>query len=215
MAGTLLSPNLLLQMRAWCKVGNQVSVTTFHHLVQSIDSGAPDDEDFLLHWEAIYGGIFKGLIANGVNYVGSTAQIITPPIGLLRKNNITAGPGTGGTNTNATQVSGLIQWGTNLGGRKFRGRVFMPFPSEEENGVDGKPVAGYLIGLDGLGDEYVHHTNWIMTLGHATIVPVIRHRKDKTGVTSAPTQITTYTSVPNWATQKKRGAFGRPNISPF
>jgi hypothetical protein len=155
------------------------------------------------------------LINNNATYQGMTMQVITPPIGLLEKNNLSTGFGTGGSTAAATQTSGLIDWGTGLGGRKYRGRTYFPFPSVQEDGSLGFPNPGYLVGLDAVRTEYIGHTAFSLAGGAQTIIPVIRHRKDKTGVISPPTQILTGVSVDAWATQKKRGFFGRPNVSPF
>ena len=211
-----LTVGMILQARAWCVNDQQVSVTTLHHRVDVLSGPVVTDVDFLNGWDTTFAPYFIGLIANGSKYYGSSMQILGPgPLGLLRTTIASQSVGHGGADRLPSQVSGLIRWGTNTGGRAYKGRIYLPFPSEEQNNVDGYPITGYLAGLDALGNEYVSHTVWGLSLGAQTIVPVLRHRKNKVGVIPAPTQISTWVSSNQWATQRKRGAFGRPNNVPF
>jgi len=213
---SVLTVGMIIQARAWCGDANQVSVTTFHHRVDAATGPICTDVDFLTAWDTIYAPEFWGLLNNNASYLGSTVQILSPgPLGLLRKSIVGAHVGIGGADALPTQTSGLIRWGTNQGGRAYKGRVYMPFPSEQANNTTGYPVAGYIVGLDAIGNEYVNHTAWTLNGGNQTIVPVLVHRKNKAGVTPLPTQISSWQSSNQWATQRKRGAFGRPNSSPF
>jgi len=211
----IITTSTLLELRIYCKQGAQVSVNTLHWLPSAVSGPTVTEADFLAAVEPIYAPLWKGLINNNATYEGMTMQIITPPISLASRNNLSTGFGTGGATSAATQTAGLIRWGTGLGGRKYRGRLFMPFPSTSEDGSAGFPNAGYMIGLAAIKDEYVGHTSWTLGGGAQTINPVLRHRKDKAGVVSPPTVIFTGEGFQAWATQKKRGFFGRPNVSPF
>jgi hypothetical protein len=211
----IITVSTTLELRIYCKQGQQVSVNTLHWKPSAVSGPTITEADFLAVIEPIYAPLWKGIINNNATYEGMTMQIITAPISLASKNNLSTGFGTGGATSAATQTAGLIQWGTGLGGRKYRGRLFLPFPSTAEDGTTGFPNTGYMVGLAAIKDEYVGHTAWTIGGGAQTILPVLRHRKDKTGVTSDPTVIFSGTPVQAWATQKKRGYFGRPNASPF
>lgn len=213
---SVLTLGMVLQARAWCSDSQQVSVTTFHYRVDAIAGPLCTDVDFLTAWDTIYSPLFYGLVNNNGSYLGATMQILSPgPLGLMRKRTAGAHVGTGGADALPSQTSGLIRWGTNQGGRAYQGRVYIPFPSEQGNNTIGYPIAGYLIGLDLIGNEYVNHTAWTLNAGTQTINPVLLHRKNKSGVTPAPSVISSWQSSNQWATQRKRGAFGRPNTSPF
>lgn len=213
---TTLTAGMLLQLRAYTLKANQVGVTTFHHQVVSASGPIATDADFLLAWGTIYSSEFIAIMSAEADYIGSSIQVLAPgPLGLLRTDNIGHGPGTGGTDSLPSQTSGLITWGTNLGGRAYKGRIYMPFPMTTANNAGGFPVPGYLVGLDAIGNEYVNHTAWSLSGGSQLIAPVLVHRKNKAGVTPVPSLITSWTSHPFWATQRKRGAFGRPNTIPF
>ncbi len=213
---TPLSVGMVLQARAWCQKDDQVSVTTFHHRIDAASGPVATDVDFLTAWDAIYSGWFKDFICTADRYLGATVQILSPgPIGLQRVTVASAGAGVVAPPRLPSQTSGLIQWGTNLGGRQNKGRIYTPFPCTVANNTDGFPSSGYLILLDDVGSEYVTHTAWTLASGSQTINPVLVHRKNKAGVTPIPSLISTWKSSNQWATQRKRGAYGRPNSAPF
>lgn len=211
----ILQPNDVIQLRCWSKVNNQTAVNTFHYRVLSVTTGLPTDQEFLNLWCTSNVALYKAILCSKATYEGSTAQIISAPLGLLRLNQVGTGVGTGGAELMPTQTCGLTQWGTNFGGRRYRGRTYWPFPFEEGNGSTGFPNAGYLIGLDAFTAPFVTTTTWGMSSGSAIIIPVIRHITKPPVSPITPTQITSKHDSPQWATQRKRGAFGRPNVSPF
>jgi hypothetical protein len=211
-----LAVGMVLQGRAWCRKDDQVSVTTLHHRVDAASGPVATDVDFLTAWDVIWAAWFKAAIGLTDQYLGSTMQILSPgPIGLQRATIASAGAGTGTGFRLPSQTSGLIQWGTNIGGRQNKGRIYVPFPTAVWNNTDGFPATGYLILLDDMGSEYVTHTAWTLASGSQTINPVLVHRRNKAGVIPSPSLISTWKSANQWATQRKRGAFGRANNAPF
>jgi len=65
-------------------------------------------------------------------------------------------------------------------------------------------------GLDDIGDELYTPTTVAAGGNDATLLPVVFHRATNTG-----NDITSYLVRPVWATQRRRGAYGRQNVPPF
>lgn len=106
----------------------------------------------------------------------------------------------------STQTSGICTLKTALAGRKYRGRFYMPFPVADNVDTDGSPNAGYVADLDTLAGDIVTDITITPAGGSSEISPVIWHK-----ATSTFTPVTGHTARKEWATQRRRGQFGRPN----
>lgn len=118
----------------------------------------------------------------------------------------------GDTNFTApTQVRGLASWKTALSGRAYRGRSYIPTPSIDSITTDGKvTTACATVWLN-----WAVYAGQPQTLSGTTWVPGIYHRKP-TAVISSTFDATTGVTVSNqFATQRRSGAYGRPNNAPF
>jgi len=107
------------------------------------------------------------------------------------------------------QVAGLISLRTDFAGRRFRGRVYVPFSGENASELDSSPTAAYLAGLSTLAQQFLQQVTVIQGAATETIAPVIWHRDLQT-----TDFIRTAMIHDAWATQRRRGSFGRPNLPP-
>jgi hypothetical protein len=143
--------------------------------------------------------------------MGMDGQVILPT--LLTPVGNTTGNGFGDNAGDALprQTSGIISLVTALGGRKNRGRVYVPFPSETDNAIAGHPTAGYVTALGDLAAILTGPYIGVGAGGNTNdLQPVILHRVD-----GSVTPITGHFERSFWATQRRRGDFGRPNTGPF
>jgi hypothetical protein len=125
-----------------------------------------------------------------------------------------AGAGTGGTDALPRQVAGLTAWKTALAGRAFRGRTFWPFPSAAFDTGDGVPTAAAVTAYTNLAVEALN----FVTVGDVTnrsIIALVIRNKPVRGVPWTSTPVTVGTTFNKWATQRRRGTFGRANVSPI
>ncbi len=164
-------------------------------------------------FSAFFAAPFKGLMHNTATYDGVKVQKIWPPPATVPAV-VTADSGVGTTGAAGLppQTCGLLSLRTALAGRANRGRMYLPFPSEQDN-VDatGRPSAGYQAVGFTLGGQMI--TPRIITVGAQTMtfVPGIYHR-----VTHNFDPFTSRIMRAVWATQRRRGDFGRPNpFGPF
>ena len=113
------------------------------------------------------------------------------------------------------QVAGIATKKTNLPGKSFRGRVYLPFPSEASNDVDGNPTMGYgtlaQTFLAAVQLSYIISATPPAPPGdNASFTPCVWSRKLLQG-----TFTIAHAFKDKWATQRRRGDFGKPNTPPF
>lgn len=141
--------------------------------------------------------------------VDATKVQIVGPGGM--SDEVTTLLGTAGAVTGQTlprQACGIVTLTTGVGGRKNRGRFYLPFPTEGMNEGDGSPNAAGLSNMDALGAYYSQPLN--VTVGDFTMIlaPVIVHGGP---APDAPTPITGFIVRDKWGTQKRRGDYGKLN----
>lgn len=154
--------------------------------------------------------LVKPLLAVGATYRGIRVRRIDPlPPSPPAYELADQGPGTVAGDLMSPQTAGLITIGTAFAGRAYRGRAYIPFPSETDNDATGIPIPGYRTRADALALQ-LRTTVVVGTVDSVTLIPVLWHRKTRT-----TTDITSSSTRPGWATQRRRGFFGRQNPIPF
>lgn len=108
-----------------------------------------------------------------------------------------------------TQVCGLISYYSNTAGAKGRGRSYLGFTSSTSNTTAGLPSAGYLTDAQALGDfmKFIAFS----VVGDEYFAELVIC--DAIGA-SAPKPVLRAYAQPRWATQRRRGSFGRLNTLP-
>lgn len=162
-----------------------------------------------------YAPLYQPLIWNSAEYRGvlftrasGALPMTIPTIGVPTA----AAPGTGGTTAMSKQTAGLISLKTESQGKKHRGRQYVPFPSASANTGTGIPTLLYLADLTSLGVELRTarvYSNPALT-ETVTLAPVIWKKGALTW-----SIVTSMVVKRGWATQRKRGDFGRLNASPI
>lgn len=110
-----------------------------------------------------------------------------------------------------TQVRGLISWHTALAGRAYRGRMYLPTPGGDQiTSTSGVPT-GVLTDWGTLATGLVAP----YSTGGTTWIPGVYHRVPTAVISSIFDQITSATVSDVYATQRRSGAYGRPNVAPF
>jgi hypothetical protein len=210
----------LVLVRVWCRQFAQASVNNLWYTVAAVGASPATDLDVATARDADFASPYKSLLANSAEYRGVQAQIYlaTPPNRAAFSAafiNTSAGPGLAGATPLPSQTCGLIQFQTGEAGQANRGRLFIPFPAVLDNSSGGTPVAGYVTRLTTLVALMDSGISIVAGARTATLVRVLRHGKNKAGVQPTPTPVTSGTASDLWATQRKRGDFGRTNVSPI
>lgn len=212
MAGTALAVGDILQLRAWTTLGEQAAVNTFHYLVTAATGAATTDLDAATVFSSLVNSSYKTLTSADTRFNGVQCNIISrTPLPIGQADVIDAGPGTDSNPAMGRQLCGLISWRTLFAGPAFRGRTYFPFPVTDEDAAGGKPTNGYIIGLTSFAGAVRGMVSILGALGGtASVQLVIYHRATKTTTPIVASHVDAA-----FATMKKRGSFGRPNVSPI
>jgi hypothetical protein len=96
------------------------------------------------------------------------------------------------------QTQGLIRFGTSavIGGRRLRGRLFLPCPAEADNTAVGAPSSTYT-------STATSSFASLLTVGSTTSLPVVWHRP-KLGSGGASSLVTSVSCSNQWAVLRSR-----------
>jgi len=144
-------------------------------------------------------------------YKGVSAQKVFPlPVGVTDFLEETVA-GNRVTETLPGQVCGVITKRTPFGGRRFRGRIYTPFPTEDSSDDFTGPNAAYIALLQVLGNLIPGTITVVQGANSSDFTPVIFHG----GALPLPTLITSALARPRWGTQRSRGGYGAENGLPI
>jgi hypothetical protein len=157
---------------------------------------------------------FKNGLANDANYNGTRVRRVrpAPDTNQWEVDTTSAGAGVGGAIASPGQVCGLITLTSGRIGHRGEGRIYFPFPAVDFIQGDGVVTAAYTTILNSMGNKM---TSQLIvtggTGGQLGFVPVLC----PSNTAFDTTDLTGYRSSTVFATQKRRGAYGRFNRPPF
>ena len=188
---------------------NQLGINVNHFEVSTVGTPPATDQDFANQWDTVMNFWLKNCLAADCLYYGASVQRVLPlPRTPLAFTTASQGAGLDAGVSLPNQVTGLVTFLTGSAGRAYRGRNYMPFPSASEEQPE-VPKVAYVAAVQNYGNAVVNfHT--VAGMGAALVQHVIRHRSG-----SAPTNTTAALARRKWATQRRRGDYGRPNSVPF
>lgn len=190
---------------------DQTALLNHHWAVTGEALGGATDQDFANTFDGLIAADVKALLYNLADYKGVLVQKISPaPITARVQATGNAGVGTAGTPGLPRQTAGLIDWRTALAGPSQRGRTFMCFPAAADSDGAGAPTNGYMTRLSALITDLLGFGIVTGAGGSIAVVLSILHVDDMT-----TTPVTDGLGRQVWATQKRRGTLGKPNVSPI
>jgi hypothetical protein len=201
----------IIRSRVVENVGVQIAEQILHWYVSAVAGTGATDQQIADAIDAFMGPVLKPMISAWANYRGVGVQQIVPlPKPIERVATAQAGAGGVAGDALPLQCSGLLTFRSPLAGKSNRGRCYIPFPGETQSSNAGEPTAGYLTSLGGLATTLVTPFTAGAGGNTNTLQLCIYSRK------LATKQLVTTISVgQHFATQKRRGAYGRPNVIPF
>lgn len=189
---------------------SQIGINVRHYLVATTDVEDIGLGDCAREVATYIEAEYKDLLSDEADFLGTTARRVTPnPTDSLSSN---AGEGaglrTGGLLP--AQTTGIITMTTNLPGRAGRGRVYVPFPAEEDSSA-GIPGGNYFAQLGPLGTKFTDTITVTTTdtLGQGTIAPILWH-----AALQNFDPIFGFIARQKWATQRSRSQYGALNPKP-
>lgn len=216
---TVIPTGELIRVRFWVQDGDQAAVNTIYYLTTGANTGGLTDQEACDSLQIQYNPLYVAVLNNNAEWRGVQMQIVTEPPLIPVFNNSNPLVGTAGAIALPKQTCSLVQYQSNFAGRKYRGRIYIPFPASADTSLDGKPSASYLTRLLDIQTQLAN-TSFLNDTGGTKFIAVqqvIPHflRKGDPGPELPPTAVASWTISSRWATQRRRGAFGRQNISPI
>lgn len=205
----LIGPDDVFEVTIFSSFLNQVSANVLAYKVSSVSVGEVQPYDMAVgYWDSVdelYAECMSfNAVALGVKLRDLTPGNTNAPVYYRSDEDgtITGDPLPG-------QISGLISWRTALIGKKGIGRSYIPFPAESDNQVSTTPSNNYIDRLTNLAGTLIGPG---FTAGDADVTLALQiHNRQE--ATFQP--VTSYITRRAWATQRRRGSFGRPNAIPF
>lgn len=197
----------------FCSLKGQASVNRFRIRITQIVGAALTDADVVKSFSTTWAALYKAVITSDTLYQGATMRMVkgAVPFPITAFSQQAAGGGTLAPPQLPTQTSGLVSLYTSKLGKKYRGRMYVPFPAAiSQDLVTGEPIAAYLTSITAMGTELIgiHST----VVGGSTVESVY-------GLTPVPdvtlTAFDSFIARGAWATQKRRGDYGKLNKGPF
>ncbi len=196
------------------QLGQQEAVNDFNIEVTAVTAGGLTDQELIEAIDDDLAPLYKLIACTDASYRGMTIRkrVAVPLRPVTKHTNANQGACSSGALPLPSQTCGLISWKTDFGGRSQQGRTYLPFPSATDDVTPGMPTIGYVGSAGDIGTYVITPHTYNVVLRSTSIV---------FGVWSAlvPTlHVTPWVTfvVPQaWATQKRRGAFGRFNREPF
>lgn len=219
MAQTLVIGDLV-RIRFWCVATDQAAVNTIYFTVVAATGTPVTDLDAAINMDEIMGPFYVALMPSSVSYQGCEAQIVKKPALTAQIARGQQGAGTNGTIALPRQVTSLVHFLTANAGRRYRGRVYLPFPPVDAAELDGTMTAAYAILVAQWSAQLASTNQWqtpfATPTGFVTVAQCIPHflKKGEVGPEIPPTFTVALNPDDRFATQRRRGSFGRQNTSP-
>jgi len=207
---SLVSTGDILEVRFVCQHTEQVSYNVRHFRVAQVSGQSVSLAEIVNDLATQYEPDYKNLICAEAQYLGMDIRRVWPTKTVLYNSTVGAGPGTIAGEILPTQVAGLITLRSETPGPGGRGRMYIPFPSEADNDENGRPEGNYLQRLAFFAALMVEQQFPAGPDGSATLDPVVWSR-----TTQTHKMIVDSVRRTKWATQRRRGGFGKPNTPPF
>jgi hypothetical protein len=160
----------------------------------------------------VFEAALTSFVPSSANFLGARCTVESPhPAPQPGTYSVTV-PGGSGGNTAPTQARLILRLRTDLTGRKYRGRLFLPTPSIGFVTAAGYPDAAMLVSLNASVPTLLGPFN--PTAG-SIWNPCIIHRVTLTNPVLFATTVTTMAMAPGFGTQRRSGNTGRVNVPPW
>lgn len=192
---------------------DQLGINIRHFQVVAVGGTIPSNQEVADAYSDTLAPIYAALLPGGATFYGVAYRRLLPGVPttyFTSRLGTTAGTATG--SLQPRQASGLITLRTGLPGRAHRGRVFLPFVSSAFCTAAGHPTTAGVVLMGNVGDALRGPTTFTESVFSSSFTGKGRiwHRASMT-----QDDISTTVAQSRWATQKRRGDYGRVNALPF
>lgn len=210
-AMAVLSLGTIVEFTTATYAGSQVQEVVTHWIVSAVTGGGTTEAIGYPAWDTAMSTLLKALMSTAATYYGTKGRIIRPvatTVPVVSTGN--SGPGFIGAQLLPSQVRGILKLLTLVIGKTGRGRMYLPWPDvADSTGTPAHPGVGYGAAQAALGTFMTS----AITLGGggatSNLFPGVYNR-----ATHILTPYNSYEAEGVWATQRRGGPFGRPNVIP-
>lgn len=198
-------------------VARQVGVNCVYGMVTAETGVGADAAAIALAWDNDIQAAAKACLSSGAAYRGVTAQQMTNPLPVFAASIVNAGNGGVAGSMLPPQISMLISIRTALAKPRWRGRIYPPFVPASLADANGAMTAAAQVLLQTLANKYQIIT--VAGAGADTSTISLAHRAWSNAPVKPKVYAYALTTSANadadFATQRRRGAFGATNIDPI
>lgn len=201
-----------VELTLYCRHTEQVAVNVFHYEVSGL-VGTVTAQSVVNDLANRFAAGYTTWLANAASFAGAKLRLVGED-GVLPAPvySVAASPDGASGVSLPRQLCGLLQKRREAQGPKGRGRAYIPFPGEDMR-------AGPSLSAAGEGALTAIIALLWGTTGAFTIVPVVGQSATFTAVlwnreTNSFSFVIRYNHTSQFATQLRRGSYGRPNVLP-
>lgn len=208
----MISVGDIIEARVFCLCSNQMSVNGFHFSVASL-VGTPTDAQLAQCFDVTVGAAVQSMVSSDATYRGTGVRYRHAGLwSAIVYSNVGAGGGGDVGGCTSKQTCGINTWTTGIAGRAGRGRTYWPFVAVTRVTTNGEPTAAYGAGIDTICSGLLGTQSYTIAGGATGVTATLGlfHRGSSTIST-----ITGYTVRGAFATQRRRGDYGKANVPPI
>jgi len=219
MPGLRPVPDDILEVRTVCTNADQLSLNVLHYRVTFLTGPAPGVtiSEMATGLSNIMGPGYQLIMPASAAYRGTGVKNLMAPPTQEATSTASAGPGVAGGAEIPQQVSYLVNFKTESSGRGFRGRIYPGFVSNLHVNTSGNMNAAGFTAIQLMAAAIVGNFTITSGANQTTIQLIILRRQANKLPLPFPTyaDVTTITARNAFATQRRRGDFGRTNTTPL
>jgi len=209
---TVMAQNDVIEVSAFSDFAEQIGVNIYHYKV-GVVTGAPTYEQLAVWLEERFSPEYIDWLCDAASWSGIKLRLLAGPTGPAPWYSAAdAAAGTSGTPI-PRQLSGMIRRRVNLAGARGRGRVYIPFPGATMMNGASVSAAGMTV-LGNIRDATMGAPGILTSTPSvgttAQLIPGLLFG----GSGNVTNDLVAVDLAGEFATQKRRGFFGRPNSLP-
>lgn len=206
----MIDVNDIIELVPYCTQDDQAALNVLHLKCTATVGGPFTESDVANAIAAYYTSRYVGLLNNNAYFNGVTLRRwLSPGWGAYYYKALRV-QGLAGADALPRQDAGIISWRTPISGRRGRGRSYVPFPAEADNDTTAIPGATYMSNLASLANRIITTGALVITGANVATFNLVIYSRDL----GTFEQVDHFVTPRKWATQRRRGSFGRPNRIP-
>lgn len=200
----------VVEVCVYCKLEEQIAINVLHYNIDAVGGVAVEYDEVAGRIYAAIENPYRDWLTESAQFAGVGIRRLAPLPKTIQYTRIDPVDGNLTAFTLPAQVSGLISVRTPKPGPGGRGRIYIPFGSINWADVVGNMTPDAEAQLQSIADALGPTTTWQEATAAWTIVATLQ----VSGVPSAP-ECDNIFATGKWATQRRRGNYGKPNALPI